>query len=484
MKHVPFTLSVIAMVFLTIALRVYKLNGAVADWHSFRQADTASVARIFVSDGIDILHPRYHDLSNIQSGKDNPQGYRMVEVPLYQAVAAVFSRTFPRVSVDVWLRLVSIGSAAGITVLVMSFAYAFGGLSWAMWSGFFYAALPYSVFYGRAILPETFASFWALLSVYVVSKSVQKSDVSVPGIVIAGVSAAVALLSKPTAGFLLTPVPYLLWKEWKLSWKSAGAAVVFGAITLIPFLWWRQWITQYPEGIAVFDWLFNKADIRFKGAWFHWIFAQRIGTLILGVWGVILLGFGLLAPNSKKEGSVLVWWILGSLSYVSILAAGNVQHDYYQIMLVPVLSLLCGKGVSYVLGERKFSVVSRYGLVSVSVLFALAFSWFTVRTYYWINRPEIIEAGQAADRVLPKDAKVIAPYNGDTTFLYQTRRSGWPLGFDIDDKITMGATHYVTVSPTDDDFETMTLARDYTVIERNDHFAIIDLTKPKEEQHP
>ena len=109
----------------------------------------------------------------------------------------------------------------------------------------------------------------------------------------------------------------------------------------------------------------------------------------------------------------------------------------------------------------------------------LAFSWFTIRTYYWINRPDIVEAGKAADAILPKDAKVIASYNGDTTFLYQTQRQGWPLGFDIDKKIAMGATAYVTVSPSDADGETKDLAARYTVLVRNERYAIIDLTKPK-----
>ena len=118
-------------------------------------------------------------------------------------------------------------------------------------------------------------------------------------------------------------------------------------------------------------------------------------------------------------------------------------------------------------------------LATISFIFMLAFSWFTIRTYYWINRPEIVEAGKVADAILPKDAKVIAPYNGDTTFLYQTQRQGWPLGFDIDKKIAMGATAYVTVSPTDADLETRDLAQKYTVLVRNDKFAIIDLTRPK-----
>ena len=118
--------------------------------------------------------------------------------------------------------------------------------------------------------------------------------------------------------------------------------------------------------------------------------------------------------------------------YLVIFAAGNVRHDYYQILLLPVICLYAGKGIAYLFTNTHFSRLAVMILLVVGIGFTTAFSWFTLRTFYWINRPEIIMAGMEADRILPKDAKVIAPYNGDTTFLYQTKRQGWPLGFDIE----------------------------------------------------
>lgn len=255
--------------------------------------------------------------------------------------------------------------------------------------------------------------------------------------------------------------------------------VVYGIISVVPFILWRQWIAQYPEGIPVFDWLLNKDGIRFKGAWFQWLFAERIGKLMLGFWGLIPFGIGLISQHTKKEGWVSGLFAAGGLVYLSVFAAGNVQHDYYQIILLPIISIYTAKGLAFLLTNKTFSRPASVMLAAVSMLFLVAFSWYNMRSFYWINRPEIIEAGAAAAKLLPQDAKVIAPYNGDTTFLYQTGRTGWPLGFDIDDKIAMGATHYVTVSPTDNDWETKTLAETYTVLVRNDRFAIIDLTKLK-----
>lgn len=454
------------IVTITIVLRLYKFDGPIADWHSFRQVDTASVARIFVDDGIDILHPRYHDLSNIQSGKDNPLGYRMVEFPLYQAVAALIAQSIPSLPIENALRIVTIASAAGTALLIALMA--------GLLAGFVYAILPYSIFFGRAILPETFAVFWAVLSMYLLHRDSKRGWVA---IIMSAIAGAIALLVKPTAGFLLLPIPYLLFIGLPVRHRFAKAIVggfIYSLICLFPLWWWRGWILQFPEGIAVYDWLFNKGNIRFKGAWFEWLFAKRLGELILGYWGLLPFGLGIMTA-----GWLYLWMGLGGLLYLIIFAAGNVQHDYYQIILLPIVSIYVAKGLNELATNSRFHLIPRYALLITSFSFMLAFSWYTMRTYYWINRPEIIEAGLAADAILPKDAKVIAPYNGDTTFLFQTKRVGWPLGFDIDKKIEMGATHYVTVSPTDNDWETKTLAETYTVLVRNDKYAIIDLTKPQ-----
>lgn len=481
MKHLTYLILIIIAT-LTIGLRWYRIDAPVADWHSFRQTDTASVARIFVSDGIDLLHPRYHDLSNIQSGKDNPKGYRMVEFPLYQGVAALITRTFPGISVERSLRYVSIAAATGTAVLLTVMAAMTVSPLVGMLTGLVYAVLPYSVFFGRTILPETFAVFWAMLSMYLISVGARQSSHRYRRsvfVVLSACAGALTLLVKPTAGFLLLPVPYLILRSSGISVATLVHGALYGAIAIVPFWWWRGWIAQFPEGIPVFDWLLNKGNIRFKGAWFQWLFAERLGKLILGFWGLVPFGLGLIVPNGKKDSSV--WHVLGlgGLLYLSVFAAGNVQHDYYQVILLPIVSVYVAKGLAWIVTQRQFPALGRIALSGVAVLFMLAFSWYTIRTYYWINRPEIIEAGAAADRLLPKNAKVIAPYNGDTTFLYQTKRSGWPLGFDIDKKIAMGATHYVTVSPSDSDFETKELAEKYTVLVRNETYAIIDLTRPR-----
>jgi hypothetical protein len=453
-------------------LRLYRIDAPLADWHSWRQADTAAVARNFERFGIDLLRPRYDDLSNIQSGSDNPFGYRMVEMPLYQLAGAFVHRAVPAWSIEQSLRVVSAVASALSVFMLGVLLITFVGAREAVAGAFVYAILPFAVFYGRTILPDSFAVMWALFSLVLLTK---KGWIPFLG---AAVSAAISLLVRPMAGFLLLPALYLIAVHHRFSFGLLIRYGVYGALALAPFVWWRNWILQFPEGIPASGWLLNNNGIRFKGAWFHWLFARRVAELILGYWGVVLLGLGLVARRGKDRVFSLLW-ILGFIAYFVIFAGGNVQHDYYQVIMLPVIAWFVGKGIGFLWrGNPSIYPVQSYALAGICLLFGLAFSWYTVRTYYWINRPEIVEAGRTADELLPKDAKVIASYNGDTTFLYHTNRQGWPLGFDIAEKIEMGATHYVTVSPTEADGETNALASEYTVLVRNEKYAIIDLTKP------
>ena len=53
----------------------------------------------------------------------------------------------------------------------------------------------------------------------------------------------------------------------------------------------------------------------------------------------------------------------------------------------------------------------------------------------------------SVEKLTKDNALVIAPYNGDTAFLYQTRRAGWPVVQDSVEKlIGKGADYYVSVN--------------------------------------
>ena len=448
MKKIISYWALILILLLGFIVRLYKIDNPVADWHSWRQADTAAVARNFIKFGFDPLHPRYDDLSNVQSGKDNPQGFRMVEFPFYQILGYTGYKILPRLGIEIWLRLVSIFFSLLSIVFIYKLSEKYGSKLKAIFSAGIFAFLPYSVYYSRAILPEMTAVGLSLGAIYFFNINLLLSILF----------ASFALLVKPTAGFLLLPIVYLFLKNR----KKFGILMV---LAFIPLFLWRWWIAQYPEGIAAYSWLLNGNNIRFKGAFFRWIIVDRLSRLILGYTGIFFLMLGLSAKSKEKNylfGSLL----LGSILYVVVFATGNVQHDYYQVLLLPVIAMYAGRGL---VEAWKLSKV----IAVVCAVFMFAFAWYEIRGYYWVNHPEIVEAGRKIDELTPKNAKVIAPYMGDTAFLYQTNRQGWPVTQKpLPEMIQMGADYIVITNPDND-----ALKLPYQVLYKASNYIIFDLKK-------
>jgi hypothetical protein len=466
------------IIIVAFVVRLYKIESPIADWHSWRQADTAAVARNYIKFGVDLLRPRYDDLSSIPSGKPNPMGYRMVEFPLYQLVSYSFYKIYPAFTIEIWLRLVSILSSLGSIIFLSLLIKKYIDEKTALLAALIYSILPYSIYYSRTILPETPAILCAFIGIFCVDKALELAETQkgkfIGILTIAAVFSAVSLLIKPTVVFLLLPIPYLFLNKYGLKSFVRPAIFIFTVISVVPFILWRLWIQKYPEGIPAFDWLLNGGNIRFTGAFFRWLLAERMGKLILGYGGFVLFWIGVAARPLRKEGWLFLSLLLGIFLYFIVFARGNVQHDYYQIIFIPIASIFVAKGLSLLLTPNQ--AFSRWLSVILGVsLFLMmeAFSWYEVKTYYWINNPEIIEAGKIVDKLTPPDAKIIAPYNGDTAFLYQTNRQGWPVTEkSFPEMIEMGASYFVAVKP---DKDVKHLATEYGAIVQNDKYILLDL---------
>lgn len=474
---------VIGIIILALLLRLYQLTTPLADWHSFRQADTASVAREYVKNGIDLLHPRYHDLSNIQSGKDNPQGYRLVEFPLISGVVAlsypVFRSVFTGSDIHIWYRLISIIFSLISTVVLYYLASFLCGRRSGLLSAAIFAVLPYNVYYSRSIFPEIPLVTAYLCTLYA-GLCFYKSQ-RMGWFIAMVVSGALSLLFKPTAIFMLVPLVVPALYAVKAQPRRLLVWLIGAVVIMVPLFAWRQWIASYPEGIPASNWLFNGNGIRLRPAWFRWLFYERLTKLILGFGGLVLFLSGIVALFTQIPKKLTFWfiisWLMGAFAYLVVFATGNVQHDYYQIPLLPLVSLLLGLGINYLLYQSKLPHYLTYSLTIISLLVMGGFSTQRILSYYHINNWAIVKAGRAVDKITEPSALVIAPYEGDTAFLYQTNRRGWPLGFDIDTKINQGADYYVTVKYDD---EARQLEAEYQVLEKNDDYLIIKLI-PKAE---
>ncbi len=435
---------------LGFSLRLYRFTAPIADWHSWRQVDTSAVSRNFVQNGFDLLHPRFDDLSNVQSGiYFNPQGYRFVEFPIYNVLQAGGFLLFNKFTLEEWGRLVSIFSslfAASFVFLILKKRL---NTQAGLLGAFFYSVLPFSVFWGRTVLPDQTTIAAILAAIYFFDSGLLKGKFF--ALFLSGFFLACSLLLKPFAIFFVAPMFVIAWEKYSRNFWKERKLWIFSLLSVLPFAMWRLWMLRYPEGIPQAGWLINSGNILFSGAYFHWIYASRIPELILGFWGIFILIFGIISKYKNK--AYFLSFLLSSILYLTVVARGNVQHSYYQILIIPSICIFLGIGSYYLLKPQYFSKNLTRGILIISTLFMLAFSWFEVRDYYNIQNQAILTAGAKVDQITPKDAKVIALYNGDTTLLYYTKRKGWAsFSKPIEGLIKDGASYMVIINPTREDF--------------------------------
>ncbi|MCL4364489.1 glycosyltransferase family 39 protein [Patescibacteria group bacterium] len=470
-----FLLTMILLV--GLALRLYKIDIPLADFHSWRQADTAAVARNFLRGGFDLLHPRYDDLSNVQSGFENPQGYRMVEFPIYNAIFAYGYQLMPSLTLEEWGRLVSIFFSLVIIAVIYYLLLKEKDRLAAFFASFIYAVFPFFVFFSRVVLPESTAlgfTFLAILFLYVGNP---KKTVSYTiYLILSIISFAVALLVMPTTIFFGLPLAYIFFKNYK--WKTVKNPLfyLYFLIAVAPLFLWRNYIKSYPEGIPVNEWLFTSVNtggglqnVFFRPAFFRWIFFDRINNLILGGYLTVFFVLGIVA---KQKRWLPLTILFASIVYLFTFQGGNVQHVYYQTLILPGLAIFTGLGVSFLAENRKI-VVPFLVYVSIPIMFALSwfFSFYQVKSYYDYSA-ELVQEAQIINSLTSSQDKIVTDRMGDTTLLYLSDRRGAPAIYkDPKDLKNLGYSYLVTSSQTE-----INLLKDkYEAVFENDKFSIFKL---------
>jgi len=456
---------------LAFLVRLYKIDSPIADWHSWRQTDTAAVTRNFIKLGFNPFYPKYDDMSGVsEMPMVNTEQYRFVEFPIYNIFVYPLYLLFG--INDSFHRLVSVLFSLGSIVFVYLISKRYLDIFTSFIATTIYALLPFNVFFSRTTLPEPTFLFFALGMVYFSDRAIWERRFAwgIWGFVFT----MIAFLMKPWAIFFVFPLVYSIFvKEKKISGFLKYGGLFLLAIT--PFLLWRLWILQQPQGIPASSWLLNGDGIRFRPAFFWWLVSERLGREILSVAGFALFVIGVLI---KQKSYFLHIWLASMILYFSIVATGNVRHNYYQYIFVPIGAIFLSIGlVSLIKGIP--NNLARIWTIPVAFMLLLLTFYFTFKVdkeFYKINNPAIVEAGKVADKLLPKNAIVLAPYNGDTAFLYQINRGGFPFVYlPVKEMVAdYGVTHYVSTTK---DAKTTWVMRHFQPLLESDQFIIVDLTK-------
>jgi 4-amino-4-deoxy-L-arabinose transferase-like glycosyltransferase len=408
---------------LSLALRIYGLRAPIIGVHSWRQADTAAMARNFYENGYRFSYPQ------IDWGGDS-KGYVEAEFPLYPFVVALFykiSGVF-----EFYGRFLSVICYLMGTYFLYLLVKKLIDSSTALWSCIFFSFLPLNLFYSRTFMPESALIMSSVLGVYFFYQWLTLEKLRY--FVLSFGFIALACLLKITALYLGLPLLYLSWLRFGSRLFSRWSLWLYALLALAPVILWYYHAHQIflQSGLTFGIWQYG-ADkwgnwelpltLRF---WDRIVFrslAERFFTWV----GFLIFLVGLFMKRRTREEKLFDFWLGALIVFFIIVAKGNYVHEYYQLPFLIPASVFMGKvyaryfNLNIFKNRRSFLLI--ICLVAVMVLGATRY-----HSYMRKEDPPSSETFQLAEMVKQKTAEhdlIIAVDGNDPTLLYLSHRKGW-----------------------------------------------------------
>jgi hypothetical protein len=404
------------------AVRVATFRSPILDHHSWRQADTASIARNYGRERFNLFYPQVDQ----RGAQEN--GHVETGLELFAFAVAALSKPagFHHETGRVLSSLLFLGSA-GLLFLFLGDRY--GPKHALVGAGVYAFAFPLQVYIERAFMNEaglvclTFASY----------RLVQRHLAT-------GSMGALLGLGLCTTLIAVVKIPYLIvWagiaglyaEKHGLQTLRRVELALIGLVNLgAAYLWYSHahaLAAQTGLSFGLTDKLYSTSVV------FTTLFLRRVGGQIrqdvLGLPSVLLLLLGLVLVL-RRGRNFEPFAFAGFLAYVVILARGCMVHDYYLLAVVPVASVLVPVGLC-ALAERIGRGDTDRELVAVSALTAvlLVYSLFrSIGPHSWYDIPvdkvQLCGAGRA---FLSADDRLAFVGYDNPDLLYCLDRRGWLL---------------------------------------------------------
>ncbi|HEU5115475.1 MAG TPA: glycosyltransferase family 39 protein, partial [Isosphaeraceae bacterium] len=304
-----------------------------------------------------IARPPFNPLRNTLDFLDD-DGHRLVlteEIPLYTTMLALGYRLFGERD-DVGHALSLLGSLLAILALY-DLAKREQGERVALLSALMFTSAPLFVFYGRAVLADP----WMLAGL-LASAAAYRRFLDGQGRLWLAAAALAGLLAVAFKYFGLMVLIVLIDMTrrsagWRACWK--GPLVLVAMAMVVPTaLWMALVFLQSPNPVAsgwsvgqeVYPYLIIQAPGVLLDRNFYHGLLVRFPLHDFGPVASALMLVGILATLRRRvtPGPLAAWTLMGLLFYVA-LGPKLIDHDYYELMLLPAASLWAGWGVEALL---------------------------------------------------------------------------------------------------------------------------------------
>lgn len=315
-------------------LQLTRINQAPwENYDSWRQTDTYTIAQNYVRYDMNPLHPQFN--------YDGPgENYVQLELQVMPYLSAlVFKLTG---SQPFWVpRLISLLFFMGSASFTFGIGRQMLKNDWAALCGAaVYLALPISVLYARAIMPEAAALLFYTGAIYYFMRWYEKGGMG--HLAVSALLTALAIMEKTPVIFVgILFVALFFQKERLRSFRHPGF-YTFGALSLgLPLAYY--W---YASRVATFTFVNNIAEKHIFTDMFRAVFTpqareffKREMPLFFG-WAVLIAAaVGVVVCILRRNRPLLLW--TGSMLLETVTIVAVIRFGYYMVFLAPLAAVLC-----------------------------------------------------------------------------------------------------------------------------------------------
>ena len=424
-------------VVLGLILRLIQVQAPILGVHSWRQADTAAMARHFALEGTPIWFPQI-DWSGASPG------YVECEFPLFPYL---LGQLYKLIGLHEWLgRGLSVLCSTLTIVLIIRLGQRLLDPISAWWGGLFFAVLPLGVYYGRTLQAEALMLLLAVVSIERLLVWKQRHSrwalltswlafclaclIKVLPLIWLGIPLLMVQLQPQAIGPALS-LGKLIQGLRKLArspgpWLYAGSSILIGAL-------WFGYAYQLGQSSGLsFGFWGNNSDrsslslLLDMNLWLN-IFLRI--SKHLAVLGVPIVIFGLWESRRDAGGQILAAGLLSMGACTAVFLRASFIHEYYQLPLLIFLCPLMGRGWQSLTHLIKSKKLNYPWLNNFYLALIVAISLAVLNFDYWAierRQAEIwMPLAQSIRNEVPDKARIVSVTGSDPSLLNLARRQGW-----------------------------------------------------------
>ncbi len=433
------------ILFIAFAVRMVHLNAPVIGMHSWRQADTAAVARNFFENGFNLLKPQI-DFGGAGSG------YVDMEFPFYSyLVAAAYKITGVH---EWWARLLSAICWTALVAAMYDLAVWAAGRRIARWTALFVAFLPLNLYYGRVFMPEPMILAGMAGGLTFFRRWLDSGRLRL--LVASWLCITMACLLKIPCLYIGLPLAWLAWSKHRWDFCKRPTIWAYAVLLFVAVGAWYGYSHQLGKesgnSFGVFAYGSDKwGKWQLLTTWHYWnsILFRSIAERHLTWGGLPLFLIGLFLPRRDSRLRLFDAWALAVLVYLLVVQGGNLVHEYYQLPVILPIAFLMARGIDWLLTgltNRRATGQVLAGLLLAGVVVLGGLRWVDYLGREDTSRSKDLELARHISALTESTERGVFLNDGNPTVMYLSHRKGWSSDRDdltvdwLDDRASEGAT--------------------------------------------